>query len=97
SCASARPRCPSPTRVISSRPPCPSRSRSSPRSATWCRAVFEYAMPSLGADMESGTLLAWYVKPGDVVVRGQIVGLVDTEKAEIEIEIWTPGRVERVL
>ena len=54
-------------------------------------------MPSLGADMESGTILSWYVKPGDEVARGQIVGLVDTDKAEIEIEIWTPGRVERIL
>ena len=30
-------------------------------------------MPSLGADMEAGTLLEWYVKPGDTVKRGDIV------------------------
>jgi 2-keto-4-pentenoate hydratase/2-oxohepta-3-ene-1,7-dioic acid hydratase in catechol pathway len=27
----------------------------------------EFRMPSLGADMERGTLVAWNVKPGDVV------------------------------
>ena len=27
-------------------------------------------MPSLGADMDSGTLVEWLVKPGDVVHRG---------------------------
>ncbi len=27
----------------------------------------EFIMPSLGADMESGTLLEWLVKPGDTV------------------------------
>jgi pyruvate dehydrogenase E2 component (dihydrolipoamide acetyltransferase) len=59
--------------------------------------VFEFAMPSLGADMETGTVLAWYVGPGDVVKRGDIVALVDTEKAEIEVEIWNAGRIERIL
>lgn len=54
-------------------------------------------MPSLGADMEVGTVLTWYVGPGDVVKRGDIVALVDTEKAEIEIEIWNAGRVARIL
>ena len=50
-------------------------------------------MPSLGADMESGTLLEWFVKPGDAVKRGHIVALVDTSKAEIEIDIL--GRRDR--
>ena len=28
-------------------------------------AMAEFLMPSLGADMEAGTLLEWFVKPGD--------------------------------
>lgn len=51
----------------------------------------DFVMPSLGADMESGTLLRWYVKPGDRVKRGDIVACVDTSKAEIEIEIFQDG------
>jgi pyruvate dehydrogenase E2 component (dihydrolipoamide acetyltransferase) len=54
-------------------------------------------MPSLGADMEAGTVLEWHVRPGDAVRRGQIVMLVDTEKAEIEAEIWEDGVVEEIL
>jgi pyruvate dehydrogenase E2 component (dihydrolipoamide acetyltransferase) len=54
-------------------------------------------MPSLGADMEAGTVLEWHVRPGDVVRRGQVVMLVDTEKAEIEAEIWEDGVVEEIL
>ena len=54
-------------------------------------------MPSLGADMESGTLLEWYVKPGDAVKRGDIVALVDTSKAEIEVEIFEDGVVDELL
>ncbi len=54
-------------------------------------------MPSLGADMEAGTLLEWYVKPGDAVKRGDIVALVDTSKAEIEIEIFEDGVIDELL
>jgi pyruvate dehydrogenase E2 component (dihydrolipoamide acetyltransferase) len=54
-------------------------------------------MPSLGADMEAGTLLAWRVKPGDAVRRGDIVALVDTDKAEIEVEIFADGVIEELL
>lgn len=59
--------------------------------------MIEFRMPSLGADMEEGTVLEWYVKPGDRVGRGDIVAVVDTEKAEIEVEIWDEGVVERIL
>lgn len=57
----------------------------------------DFVMPSLGADMEAGTLLEWRVKPGDAVTRGDIVAVVDTSKAEIEIEIFEDGVVEELL
>jgi pyruvate dehydrogenase E2 component (dihydrolipoamide acetyltransferase) len=56
-----------------------------------------YAMPSLGADMEQGTVLQWFVSPGDEVHRGDVVALIDTEKAEIEAEIWNDGTVAELL
>ncbi|MGZ4187367.1 MAG: dihydrolipoamide acetyltransferase family protein [Solirubrobacteraceae bacterium] len=57
----------------------------------------DFLMPSLGADMEAGTLLDWYVKPGDAVKRGDIVALVDTSKAEIEVEIFEDGVIDELL
>jgi len=54
-------------------------------------------MPSLGADMEAGTLAEWRVRPGDVVKRGDIVAVVDTEKAAIEVEIFEDGIVQAIL
>ena len=54
-------------------------------------------MPSLGADMDAGTLIEWRVKPGDVVRRGDIVAVVDTDKAAIEVETFDSGVVERLL
>jgi pyruvate dehydrogenase E2 component (dihydrolipoamide acetyltransferase) len=54
-------------------------------------------MPSLGADMETGTLVEWRVRPGDVVHRGDIVAVVDTEKSTIEVEVFEDGVVEQLL
>jgi pyruvate dehydrogenase E2 component (dihydrolipoamide acetyltransferase) len=54
-------------------------------------------MPSLGADMEAGTLVEWLVKPGDQVKRGDIVAVVETQKGAIEIEIFETGTVDRIL
>jgi len=54
-------------------------------------------MPSLGADMEAGTLVEWLIKPGDPVKRGDIVAVVETQKGAIEIENFEPGTVERIL
>jgi pyruvate dehydrogenase E2 component (dihydrolipoamide acetyltransferase) len=59
--------------------------------------VAEFRMPSLGADMEAGTLVEWLVKPGDRVKRGDVVAVVETQKGAIEIEIFQDGQVERLL
>jgi len=53
--------------------------------------MYEFRMPSLGADMEAGTLAEWLKKPGDAVARGDIVAVVETEKGAIEIEIFAAG------
>jgi pyruvate dehydrogenase E2 component (dihydrolipoamide acetyltransferase) len=59
--------------------------------------VAEFRMPSLGADMEAGTLVEWLVKPGDRVKRGDIAAVVETQKGAIEIEIFETGTVEKLL
>jgi pyruvate dehydrogenase E2 component (dihydrolipoamide acetyltransferase) len=59
--------------------------------------VVEFRMPSLGADMEAGTLVEWMVKPGDRVKRGDIVAVVETQKGAIEIEIFETGQIEQIL
>jgi len=54
-------------------------------------------MPSLGADMQFGTIVDWRVKPGDTVKRGDVVALVETEKGVIEVEIFESGVVESLV
>jgi len=57
----------------------------------------EFVMPSLGADMSAGTLVAWKKSPGDRVTRGEIIAEVETEKAMIEVESFTTGVIEKFL
>jgi len=54
-------------------------------------------MPSLGADMQFGTIVDWRVKPGDTVQRGDVVALVETEKGVIEVEIFESGVIDSLV
>lgn len=57
----------------------------------------EFLMPSLGTDMEAGTLVEWMVKPGDKVKRGDIMAIVETVKGVIEVEVFEDGVVTELL
>ena len=59
--------------------------------------MIEFRLPSLGADMDEGTLLQWQVHPGDAVKRGQVVAIVDTTKAAIDVECWDEGIVDELV
>lgn len=59
--------------------------------------MHEFLMPSLGPDMEAGTLVEWLKKPGDAISRGDIVAVVETEKGAIEIEIFVAGVLNKWL
>jgi pyruvate dehydrogenase E2 component (dihydrolipoamide acetyltransferase) len=59
--------------------------------------VSDFTLPSLGADMEEGTVVGWSVKPGDKVQKGEIVVLVETEKGIIEVEIWVNATIDEIL
>jgi len=54
-------------------------------------------MPSLGADMEDGTLVEQLVAPGDPVQRGDIIAAVETQKGAIEIEVYEDGFLDKWL
>ncbi len=59
--------------------------------------MIEFRMPSLGADMEYGTLVEWNVKPGQKVKRGDVVAVVETQKGAVEVEIWDDGVVDQLV
>ncbi len=59
--------------------------------------MIEFRLPSLGADMDEGKLLEWRVQPGDAVQKGQVICVVDTVKAAIDVECWHDGTVHALL
>lgn len=54
-------------------------------------------MPSLGADMDEGTLQEWLVRPGDEVHKGDPVAVVETAKSTIEVECFETGTIGKLL
>jgi pyruvate dehydrogenase E2 component (dihydrolipoamide acetyltransferase) len=54
-------------------------------------------MPRLSQDMESGRVVEWLKKEGDRVELGQAVLLVETDKAEVEVEAPETGLLRRIL
>ncbi|MDH5540986.1 MAG: 2-oxo acid dehydrogenase subunit E2, partial [Rhizobacter sp.] len=59
--------------------------------------MIEFKLPSLGADMDKGTLLKWNVAPGQAVKKGDVVAVVDTSKAAVDVEIWFDGTVHQLV
>ncbi len=56
-----------------------------------------FTMPSLGADMEAGTLVEWLKQPGERVDHGDIIAVVETDKGAIEVEVFEAGEIEALL
>lgn len=56
----------------------------------------DFVMPALGADMTTGELVQWHVKPGDTVHRGDVVAVVETHKGAIDVEIFLEGVIDEL-
>jgi pyruvate dehydrogenase E2 component (dihydrolipoamide acetyltransferase) len=54
-------------------------------------------MPILTADMSAGTLVEWRKAPGEPVKRGDVIAVVETDKGLIDVEVFAPGVLERIV
>jgi 3-oxoadipate enol-lactonase len=54
------------------------------------------SMPKLGMTMEEGVVIAWPLEPGSLVEKGDIVLVIESEKAEVEIEAPASGVVRKI-
>ena len=54
-------------------------------------------MPRLGQDMEEGTLVEWAKSVGDRVAEGEILAVIETDKAEVAFESPAGGYLVEVL
>lgn len=56
----------------------------------------DVTMPRLGADMEDAILVEWTKHVGDHVERGDIIAEVETQKGNIEIEVYQTGTISEI-
>ncbi|MCI1193574.1 2-oxo acid dehydrogenase subunit E2 [Calidifontimicrobium sp. SYSU G02091] len=54
----------------------------------------DFTMPALGADMETGKVVEWLVKPGDRVKPGDVIAVVETHKGAIDVECFLDGVID---
>jgi pyruvate dehydrogenase E2 component (dihydrolipoyllysine-residue acetyltransferase) len=57
----------------------------------------EVLMPRLSDTMEEGTLSQWVKHEGDQVARGDILAVIETDKAAMDMEAYDEGVLTRVL
>lgn len=56
----------------------------------------ELRMPAFSSTMEKGLLVAWMVGEGDFIVPGDILAVVENEKATMELEADVRGEVAKL-
>jgi pyruvate dehydrogenase E2 component (dihydrolipoamide acetyltransferase) len=57
----------------------------------------EFLMPRLGADMTAGKVVKWLKRPGEQIKRGDIIAIVETDKANVDVESFVEGVLEKIL
>ena len=56
-----------------------------------------FVMPTLGADMTQGRLVQWCKNPGDQINRGDVIAVIETDKANVDVESFQTGVLEKIL
>jgi 2-oxoisovalerate dehydrogenase E2 component (dihydrolipoyl transacylase) len=59
-------------------------------------SAFVFKLPDLGEGTVAAEIVAWLVKPGDVVKEGQAIAEMSTEKAVVELPSPVGGRVVKL-
>lgn len=54
-------------------------------------------MPKLSDTMEEGVIAKWNVKEGDKVESGDVIAEVETDKATMEVEVFDPGTILKIM
>ncbi len=54
-------------------------------------------MPKLGFDMAEGTLVEWVKKAGDPVAENEVIAIIETDKASVEVPSFRSGVLRALL
>jgi pyruvate dehydrogenase E2 component (dihydrolipoamide acetyltransferase) len=59
--------------------------------------IHEIFMPALSSTMAEGKIVAWAKAPGDKVVKGETVVVVESDKADMDVESFYEGYLATIL
>jgi pyruvate dehydrogenase E2 component (dihydrolipoamide acetyltransferase) len=59
--------------------------------------VTEVILPRLGETMEEGTIVEWVKQEGEPVQQGEVLFVVETDKATLEVEATAQGFLRKIL
>ncbi len=59
--------------------------------------IHELSMPALSSTMETGKIVAWLKNPGDRVEKGENILVVESDKADMDVESFHSGILATIL
>ena len=59
--------------------------------------ITKVVMPKLSDAMETGKVIKWLKKEGDVIKGGDVIAEVETDKANVELEAFGSGVLRKVV
>lgn len=59
--------------------------------------MIDIVLPNLGFGMEEGRLIRWVRRPGDAVVKGDVLVEIESDKAAVELEATSAGILDVIL
>jgi len=54
-------------------------------------------MPNLGAETDEAVVSSWLKSVGDTVMEGEVIAEIETEKANVDLEMPASGRLTEIL
>jgi pyruvate dehydrogenase E2 component (dihydrolipoamide acetyltransferase) len=60
-------------------------------------AIREVFMPALSSTMTEGKIVSWQKSPGDKVKKGEIVVVVESDKADMDVETFYEGFIATII
>ena len=60
-------------------------------------AIREVFMPALSSTMTEGKIVSWQKSPGEKVEKGEIVVVVESDKADMDVETFYGGFIATII
>ncbi|MGH7400554.1 MAG: biotin/lipoyl-containing protein, partial [Candidatus Rokuibacteriota bacterium] len=59
--------------------------------------ITKVLMPKLSDAMETGKVIQWLKREGDVIKGGDVIAEVETDKANVELEAFGAGVLRKIV